>query len=73
MDAYLGENFEEVHGIEDTYDDYVLHVYRTAKIAKGLKPGNDVINILDKKLVRNVLQRMTKDELEDFIRILGLR
>ena len=55
----------------DSYVRYVPHVYRTLKIAQSLSTSEDVINALD-KIVTNVPTIMTKDEVTEFMKLLGI-
>lgn len=81
VSEYLRKSLEDYLGVEQRYVDfsiinsyihYVPHVYRTLRLASELKSGKDVVNALD-NIVRNVPKIMTKNELDDFIKLLGLK
>ena len=72
LDIYLGKDSEDLEDTIRTYANYVPHVYRTLKLADKLKSGEDVVNALD-NIVHNVPKMMTKDEFDDFTKLLGLK
>lgn len=74
LEDYLGakSNYTDYdYGTIYDYISYVPHVYWTLKRGK-LIPGKDVVEALD-KIVRNVPPMMTKNELEDFTKMLELK
>ena len=62
----IGTDFSKI----TSYAQYVPHVYRTFKMADNLKSSKSILDALD-KIVRNVPEIMTEEELKDFLNRLG--
>lgn len=76
LKVFLGKSSEYLYETRkdaiSAYTGYVPHVYRTLKLSDTLKTAEDVVQALG-TIVCNVPKMMTKDELEDFIKLLGLK